>query len=155
MIIRKSYINRPVWRSSDPFAELDRLRRELERFTDSTSTGLSGEASAGVYPLVNITEEKDTYYVRAELPGIKAEELDISIANNNLSIEGEHKITTNDENVKYHRREREPGKFSRTISLPAQIDSSKAEAKCSDGILTVDLPKAESAKPKQIKVVTK
>ena len=107
-----------------------------------------------MFPLVNVTEGGDNYYVRAELPGIKAEDLDISVTGNSLSIAGERRIRAEDEKANYHRREREAGKFSRVISLPAQVDTAKVEASCVDGILTVVLPKSEAAKPKQITVKT-
>ena len=107
---------------------------------------------AGVFPLINLTEDKDNYYVRAELPGVKAGELDIQASANNLAISGERKIASEDESAKYHRREREAGKFSRMIGLPGDINPDKVEAKLESGILTVVVAKAEAAKPKQITV---
>jgi HSP20 family protein len=103
---------------------------------------------------MNVTEDKDSYYVRAELPGIKAEDLDISVTEDSLSVSGERKLPAEDEKATYHRREREAGNFSRLVTLPGPIDTAKVEARCADGILTVVLPKAESAKPKQITVKT-
>ena len=79
--------------------------------------------------------------------------MDISVTADSLIISGERKIPE-EENVNYHRREREAGKFSRVITLPGQIDPDKVEAKCKNGILTVILPKAETAKTKQISVKT-
>jgi len=138
------------WES--PFGEFERIRRQMDRLSDFwAGSPLRGRA-AGVFPPISATEDRDNYYVRAELPGIKADELDISVTGNSLSIAGERKIAAEDEKAKYHRREREAGKFNRMITLPAQIDSSNVDARCSDGILTVVLPKAESAKPKQIAV---
>jgi HSP20 family protein len=107
---------------------------------------------AGVFPLVNLTENKDKYFIRAELPGVKADELDLQVTGNNLAISGERKIAAEDESAKYHRREREAGTFSRMIGLPGEVDSDKVEAKLENGILTVVVPKAEIAKPKQISV---
>jgi HSP20 family protein len=107
---------------------------------------------AGVFPLVNLTENKDKYFVRAELPGVKADELDLQVTGNKLAISGERKITAEDESAKYHRREREAGTFSRMIGLPGEVDSDKVEAKLENGVLTVVVPKAEIAKPKQISV---
>jgi HSP20 family protein len=144
----------PAWDWTSPFDEIDRRRREMDRLTEGFSRGLFREPTAGVFPLMNVTESKDNYHVRAELPGIRADELDISVTGNTLSISGERKIPSEDENAQYHRREREAGKFSRIISLPYQVDTKRAEAHCSDGILTVVLPKAEVAKPKQIAVKT-
>ncbi|UCF85795.1 MAG: Hsp20/alpha crystallin family protein [Desulfobacteraceae bacterium] len=138
------------WRT--PFEELERMRRQMDRLTEGLTARLFREPAAGVFPLLNMTEDTDNYYVRAELPGIKSDDLDISVTGNSLSISGERKILPEDENVKYHRREREAGKFSRILNLPTQVDTTKVEARCADGILTITLPKAESAKPKQIAV---
>jgi HSP20 family protein len=107
---------------------------------------------SGVFPLLNLTEDKNSYFVRAELPGIKANELDISVTGNTLSISGERKIAAEREGAKYHRREREAGSFSRVITLPGQIDTAKVEADSTNGVLTVVLPKAEVLKSKQITV---
>jgi HSP20 family protein len=144
----------PAWDWGSPLDELERIRRQMDRLSDLWTGSPFMERAAGVFPLISATEDRDNYYVRAELPGIKAEELDISVTGNSLSLAGERKIPAEDEKVKYHRREREAGKFSRMITLPAQIDSAKVAARCADGILTILLPKAESAKPKQIAVKT-
>ena len=140
------------WRS--PFEELERMKRQMDRLSEGLSGRFFREPTAGVFPLINLTEDHDNYYVRAELPGIKAEDLDLSVTGNNLSIAGERKISAEDENGNYHRREREAGKFSRVINVPTQVDTTQVEAHSEDGILTVILPKAESAKPKQITVKT-
>jgi len=144
----------PTWDWSSPFDELDRMRREMDRLTEGLSRGVFRESMAGVFPLMNVTEDKNNYYVRAELPGFKAAELDISVTGDSLSISGERKLPVEDEKAQYHRRERESGKFSRIITLPAQVDTGKVDARCADGLLTVVLPKAEAAKPKQITVKT-
>jgi HSP20 family protein len=104
--------------------------------------------------LVNVTESSDNYYVRAELPGVKSSDIDISVTGSSLSISGERKIFSEDEKANYHRREREAGRFSRMVNLPGQIDTSKVEARCADGVLSVVLPKSEAAKPKQITIRT-
>ncbi|MBW1721451.1 MAG: Hsp20/alpha crystallin family protein [Deltaproteobacteria bacterium] len=142
----------PTWDFTSPFDELERMQRRMEWLTESLSRGFFREPIAGVFPLMNVTEDKDNYYVRAELPGIKADELDISVTGETLSISGERKIPAED--ATYHRREREAGKFSRIITLPGQLDTEKVEARCANGILTVVLPKAETAKPKTIPVKT-
>ena len=130
------------------------MRRQMDWLTGGLSRGVLSEPAAGVFPLMNITEGKDNYYVRAELPGFEAEDMDISVTGDTLSISGERKLPVEDEKARYHRREREAGRFSRIISLPAQMDTGKVEAHCTDGVLTVILPKAEAAKPKQIAVKT-
>jgi HSP20 family protein len=152
MIIRNTLGNLPRLRWNDTFEELERMKQEMERLYQYPAMKIFREPAAGVFPAINITEETDNYYVRAELPGIKADDLELSIANNTLTIEGERKSDPENENTKYHRREREAGRFSRKITLPAQIDASKTDAKCNDGLLTIVIPKAESAKPKKITI---
>ena len=153
MIVRR-LTGWPTWRSRSPFEELENMQRQMEWLTDSLSTRALRDPMAGVFPLLNVTEDKESYYIRAELPGIKASELEISVTGDSLSISGERKIPSEDANAKYHRKEREAGKFSRIIGLPSQVDTEKVEANCIDGILKVVLPKAETAKPKQISVKT-
>jgi len=144
----------PAWDYwASPFEELDRLRRQMELLSEGLTGGrLWGAPGAGVFPLMNITEDKDNYYVRAELPGLKADDLEISVTGDSLSLSGERKIPVEDEKAQYHRREREAGRFSRIVTLPAQLDTEKVEASCKDGVLTVTLPKAEESKPRQIAV---
>ena len=137
---------------ASPFDELERMRRQMDWLSSGLSRGLFREIPSGVFSLMNVTEDEEKFYVRAELPGLKAEGLDISVTGDTLSISGERKLPVENENAQYHRREREAGSFSRIVSLPAQVDTSKVEAACSDGILTVILPKAEEAKPKKITI---
>jgi HSP20 family protein len=138
------------WRT--PFGDLERLKRQMDLLNEGILGGAMREPSAGVFPLMNVTEDKNNYYVRAELPGIKSEDLDISVTGDSLSISGERKISEEEGNVKYHRREREAGIFSRILNLPAQINTAKVEAKCVDGLLSIVMLKAETAKQKQIVV---
>lgn len=139
------------WRT--PFGgELERLKRQMNLLSEGIFGGAYGGPSAGVFPLMNVTEDKENYYIRAELPGIKSEDLDISVTGDTLSIAGERKIPEEKGDVKYHRREREAGKFSRILNLPSQINTARVEAKCIDGMLSIVLPKAETAKEKQIVV---
>jgi len=124
------------------------MRQQLEQMFDDTP---GQRASAGVYPLINLTEDRNNYYVRAELPGVKAEALDIQATANNIAISGERKIAAEGD-ARYHRREREAGSFSRMIGLPGDINSNKVDAKLENGVLTVVIAKAEAAKPKQITI---
>jgi HSP20 family protein len=142
----------PAWGWRGPFGELENMRRQLERFSHEFGRGTSRSRSAGVFPLLNLTEDNDAYHIRTELPGLKAEDLDISVTGNNIAISGERKIPPEDKEARYHRREREAGRFNRMISLPGEVDSSGVEASLSNGILTMVVPKAEKAKPRQITV---
>ena len=150
MIYRRFY-GFPTVRARNPFEELDRLRRHLDRWYENVETPAQ-RLHAGVFPLINITEDQDSYYVSAELPGVKADELDIQATAANLTISGERKIAAEAEGTCYHRREREAGKFSRLVELPDEIDPDKVEAKLQNGILTVIVSKAEIAKPRQIAI---
>ena len=108
--------------------------------------------SAGVFPAINVSEDAESVYVRAELPGIEADDLEITMENDTLTISGERKPAAADESVSYHRREREWGAFRRSLALQTRVDSAKVQARYTDGILTVILPKAAEARPKQITI---
>ena len=145
----------PGWRNFNnwsPFDELSRMRRDMERLTEGITRGFSRGSSAGVFPLMNLTEDGDAYYIRAELPGMKADEIELSVTGEGISISGERKIATEDSNARYHRRERESGKFNRILNLPGPIDVEKVDASSVNGVLTIKLPKSESAKPRQINI---
>ena len=151
MIYRKLF-NVPTWGLNRPFREFDRLRRQMDELYCALSGGVLPMPSAGVFPLTNVTEDNENYYVRAELPGIKPDELDIQVTAAGISISGERKISAEGNGAKYHRREREAGKFSRLINLPGEVDVNKVEASMENGILKVTIPKSEAAKPRQITV---
>ena len=136
----------------DPFSEVGRFRREMDKLYDAFAERRGIAPAAGVFPALNLSEDVDNLYVRAELPGVIPEEIEINIKENNLIIKGERKITTEGEKVSYHRREREAGSFRRIISLPTRVDADKVTAACKNGVLTVTLPKAAEAKPRQIEV---
>jgi HSP20 family protein len=145
--------NYPTMGWRHPFAELERMSRQMDRL----SQGLMGRPglawrTAKVFPAINLTEDTDNYYVRAELPGIKADALDIQAVGRNLTISGERTIASEGETVKYHRREREAGNFSRIIGLPGDINTDKVDAKLANGMLLVTIAKADAAKPKQITI---
>lgn len=153
-MLPRSGLNFQGFSSINPFIEMERIRRQMDALSGMLFRDGSRhrELSPGVFPLLNLTENKNFYYIRAELPGMKAEDLDIQIVDKTLTISGERKIPGEGGRVRYHRREREAGKFTRAIGLPGEIDSGRIEARMRDGLLTVTLPKAEAAKPKQIAV---
>jgi HSP20 family protein len=148
MIYRRFY-GFPAWENRSPFAELERIRRQMERQFEGWP---SQRQTPGVFPLINLTENKDNFFIRAELPGMTAAELDMQATSNSVSVSGERKIPAENKEAKYHRREREAGKFSRVVGLPSEIDPEKIEASLVNGILTVVVPKAQAAKPRQINV---
>jgi HSP20 family protein len=151
-MVYRHLFNWPTWGVRSTFEDLERLRRRIERVFDEAGHRSRPTVSAGVFPLVNVTEDKDNYFVRAELPGMTSEDLDIQVTAKNLTISGERSIAGEEEGAKYHRRERDAGKFSRILSLPSDIDTEKVDAKLTDGILTITVPKAEKSKPRQIAV---
>jgi HSP20 family protein len=136
---------------TDPWRDIAHLQREMNRLWDSLSGDRETFRGAGVYPALNVTEDDDNVYVRAEMPGVSAGDLEISAQGDSLVITGERKIPE-EKNVVYHRREREAGTFKRITSLPTHIDSSKVKATLRDGVLTVTMPKAAEAKPTKIAV---
>ena len=148
MIYRRVF-NVPSYKFRSPWEELDRMRRQLGQVFEDFPQQRVG---AGVFPLINLTEDKDNYYVRTELPGVKGEELDIQVTGKNLAISGERKIAAEEEGARYHRREREAGTFSRMIGLSGEVDSNKVEANLENGILSIKVLKSEISKPKQITV---
>jgi len=151
-MLYRRFFNVPDWGFSKSFREFDRLRRQMDELFGAVSGGTLAMPSAGVFPLINVTEDTNNYHIRAELPGIKSNELDIQVTTDGISISGERKIPVEGNNVRYHRREREAGTFSRSISLPGEIDVNKVEASMVNGVLTVTIPKSEAAKPRQITV---
>ena len=150
MIYRRLF-NVPTWQFRSPFGELERMRQQMNRLLEEKRDPFQA-TQAGVFPLTNLSEDKENYYIRAELPGIKGDQLDIQVTGNNLAISGERKIESEEDGARYHRREREAGTFSRMIVLPGEVDTDKVDANLQNGILTVVVPKAEIAKPKQITV---
>ncbi len=99
-----------------------------------------------------MSEDAANLYIRTELPGTKAEDLEISVEGDALTLRGERKLPATEEGVNYHRREREGGRFRRIVTLPARIDPEGVSASFKNGILTIVLPKAKEALPKQIQV---
>jgi HSP20 family protein len=126
------------------------LRDEIDRFFESPLARTS--EFLGWTPAFDVYEEKDTYVVKAELPGMKREDINVSIEGGDLVISGERKSETKGEGAETYRAERYFGKFQRSVSLPATISAKDVRAEYKDGVLTVTLPKSEEAKPKQIEV---
>lgn len=141
----------PAFDPRSPFAELERMRRQMDQLFEGL-VGARARQMAGVFPPINLSESRDAFTLRAEMPGIASGELDIQATGNSVTLSGERRIPEENGSARYHRREREAGAFSRVIGLPAEINPDKVEAKLQNGVLTVVLPKAEAAKPKQITV---
>ena len=151
MIYRRLF-DFPGFSPRGSFQELDAMRRQFNRLVNILAPAPQRSVGAGVFPQLNLTEDADKFFLRAELPGVKTDALDIQATGKTISISGERKIPDENSNARYHRREREAGKFSRIMAMPSDIDADRIEAKLENGILTVMVPKAEAAKPRQIKV---
>jgi HSP20 family protein len=136
------------------FGRLINLRGEIDRLFDMPFAELarSSQLLSGWTPAFDVYEDKDNFYVRAELPGMCKEDIDVSMHNGSLSISGARKSDETLKDAEVYRTERLFGRFQRTITLPTQVAVDKIKAQYKDGILSMTLPKAEEAKPKHIDV---
>jgi HSP20 family protein len=133
-----------------PLGRLTDLREEIDRLFEAPLA--RGAQLLGWTPAFDVYEEKDNFVVKAELPGMKKEDISVSLHEGNLIISGERKGETKSEGTEVYHAERYFGKFQRVVALPAQVTASNVKAEYKDGILTVTLPKSEEAKPRQIDV---
>jgi HSP20 family protein len=135
------------------FDRLFSLRNELDQlFEPFSDVAGSTNLLSGWTPAVDLYEDKDNFIVRAELPGMKKEDIEISLNAGALTISGERKSEAKFEEGDAYRAERFFGKFHRTLTLPKPVDGDKVKASYKDGVLNVTLPKTAEAKPKQIEV---
>jgi HSP20 family protein len=136
------------------FGRLTDLRDEIDRLFDAPLADLArtSQILSGWTPALDMYEDKDNVYVRVELPGMKKEEIDISLHDGSLSISGERRSEEKVTEAEVYRAERFFGRFQRTIALPTAVAVGQVKAQYKDGVLTVTLPKAEEAKPKHIDV---
>lgn len=139
----------------DSFSELLDMRREMDQLFGSFFGGTPATMAAveAVWaPAVDIQETKDSFIVEVELPGMKQDDIQITIVENTLTLKGERKREREVRDEGYTRVERAYGTFQRALALPSVVDASKVRAKYKDGVLAIELPKKEEAKPKEIKV---
>ena len=136
------------------FDRLSNLRDELDRLFGEPLTELArtSDLLGGWSPALDVREDKDNFVVTVELPGMKKEDVEVSLHDGSLSISGERKSEAKVETTEVYRSERFFGRFQRTVILPAPVAADKISAQYKDGVLTVTLPKSEEAKPKQIDV---
>jgi HSP20 family protein len=139
----------------DPFREFisiqDRMNRMFEQ-TLSRSRAEDGAATSTWTPPVDIYETPDTIVIKAELPGVSREDIEIQIDDNTLTLKGERRFSKDVQEESYLRIERTYGSFHRCFTLPATIQQEKIRAVCRDGVLELALPKAEGSKPKRIAI---
>lgn len=140
----------------DPFNELEDMSNRLNRIFQRRPTA-AGNAMAMTdwVPTVDVEENEEGYLVKAELPGMKKEDIKVTVDNGMLSFRGERKFEKEEKGKKYHRVERSYGTFFRSFSLPEGVDEQKLHAEFKDGLLSVFVPKAPNMKPKAVQVPVK
>ena len=131
----------------DPFRELASF---FENFADGS--GKDQLAAGSFVPLVDVYEDEHNLVLKLEVPGVNEEDLNVSVENSTLTIQGERKFEKEEKEENFHRIERRYGSFTRTFKLPNSVDSDKVEASYEKGVLKIALAKRAEAKPKQIKV---
>jgi HSP20 family protein len=145
----------PVSGATLPFWPLRRLQEDIDRLLEEPFGGRFTPAQGLVEPwgpAVDVDEDKDHVFVKAELPGMKKEEIEVSMSGGTLNIEGQRKEESEFKDAKSYRRERYFGRFHRSVALPAAVEAGKIEAHYKDGVLTVTCPKTEEAKRKQVEI---
>jgi HSP20 family protein len=140
----------------DPFLELEELSERLNRVFGRPSVRRDNNKEALTVadwiPAVDISESEGEYLIKAELPGVKKEDIKVTLQEGVLTIQGERKQEKEEKGRKYHRIERSYGTFMRSFTLPDSVDDSKVSAEFKDGLLYLHVPKSEKAKPKAIEV---
>ena len=141
-----------------PMREMVTLRDAMDQLFDEAFTrprGLTDGGRIAMAPSLDMFETENDVVIRAALPGMKAEDVDINVTGELLTIKGETQEKSEVEEKSYHLREHRWGRFERSVALPTMVLSDKAKAEFEDGILTITLPKAEEVKPKSITVKAK
>lgn len=145
---------RPTLSTWPSFGRLSDLRDEIDRLFESPLSELTrtSQLLSGWTPALDVYENKDNFVVKAELPGMKKEDIEVSLHDGSLSISGERKTESKHEEGEVYRAERFFGRFQRTVTLPTAVAADKVKAAYNEGVLTITLPKTEEAKPKKIDV---
>jgi len=139
----------------DPFRELEHMQNRLNRFFGDTpfqQTAQDGMSLSGWSPAVDVQETDKEYLIKADLPDVKKEDVKVELLDGAVTIEGERQQEKEEKGKKFHKIEREYGKFLRRFALPTEVDASKVEAEFKNGVLNVHLPKSASTKAKAIDV---
>jgi HSP20 family protein len=133
----------------DPLREMERLHHDLSRLFESAPTTEDRVWS----PAVDVAETEDALIVRAELPGLKREDIDIELSGETLTLRGERKFESEERKDHFVRIERRYGKFSRSFTLATPVQTDRVAASYRDGVLEIVLPKSEETKPRKVQVV--
>ena len=134
-----------------PFRELDDF---FDRYTREMARWRPGVSDEGMQwrPSADIVETDNEYVIKADLPEVKKDDIDVRVENGVLTLSGERRVEKSTEGEKEHRRETFYGRFARSFSLPEDVDADKITAECRDGVLKVHLPKSDAKKPRSIEV---
>jgi HSP20 family protein len=145
---------RPTLSTWPSFGRLANLHDEIDRLFESPLSELTrtSQLLSGWTPALDVFEDKDSFVVKAELPGMKKEDIEVSLHDGALSISGERKTESKREDSEVYRSERFFGRFQRSVTLPTTVAADKVKAAYNDGVLTITLPKTEEAKPRKIDV---
>ena len=136
------------------FSPLTRLHSEMNRLIEDFFQDMPETRPYGAgYPALNVWEDGEAAYIECELPALTLDDIEVLVTGGDVTLKGERRIGKH-QNAAWHRRERSTGSFARTMTMPWAIDDDKVSATFRDGVLTVTLPRAESAKPKKVKVLT-
>jgi HSP20 family protein len=137
----------------DPAREVATLQREVDRALRDVFGASTSPATAGAFaPALDVEENEDSFVLHVELPGVSADDVEVSLEENVLTIEGQRDFYSDREAEGFRRVERAFGRFHRAIRLPDRVDAQRVTATHRDGVLTIEVPKAEEAKPRRITV---
>ncbi len=137
--------------SLDAFSEAGELRRRMHELFEGAGDASAGVARAGVHPPVNLYETGDSYVLTTELPGLRVEDIEVTVERDRLTLGGERRIE-HPQDASLHRVERRAGAFRRTLQLPLEVDGEKVEAVYRNGVLTLRIPKSPQHQPRRISI---
>jgi len=138
------------WFGGDAFNRMEQMQREMNRLWSAARSPSQGWAN--VFPPINIYDDGESYIARAEMPGVKPDDIDVTVTGKTLTLRGKRTIAPAGKDETYHRRERSEGEFRRAFDLPEQVDGEKVQANFANGVLEILLPRAEQAKERKVQV---
>lgn len=139
----------------EPMREMMTLREAMDRLFDDAFTRPVSLSGVSATPAIDMYQTENDVVVKATLPGLKAEDVDITVTGETLTLRGEYKQENEHKNTRYHIREQRQGSFERSFLLPTDVEADKARADFENGVLTVTMPIAETVKPKSITIQSK
>jgi HSP20 family protein len=139
----------------EPVREMMTLREAMDRLFDDAFTRPLSMSGVSATPAIDMYQTDDEVVVKATLPGLTADDIDITVTGETLTLRGEYKQETEEKQATYHIREQRSGSFERSLMLPTDVKADKASANFENGILTIAMPIAEEVKPRSITIKTK